>query len=141
MLQCYNLINLSRFCGSFTSGQLHSSALNAKKKITKSKVLSGNDRGNTAAVSTSPSNNTTRLLHTVESGPPRLPQQSRYVCAHTSEGIIKRLIKFDVFCFFLHGRTASDDIEKWKALQRKKNRCFLHQMGFTVFVLALSLSL
>lgn len=129
-------------CGSFTSGQLHNSALNAKKKITKSKALSGNDRGNTAAVSTSPSDTTTRLLHKVESGTPRLPQQSRYVCTHTSEGIIKRLIKFDVFCFFfLHGRTASDDIEKWKALQRKKNRCVLRQMGSAVFVLALSLSL
>lgn len=73
-----------QICGFFTSGQLHNSALNAKKKITKSKVLSGNDCGNTATVSTSPSNNTTRLLHTVESGPPRLPQQSRYVCTHTS---------------------------------------------------------
>ncbi|TNM97403.1 hypothetical protein fugu_015559 [Takifugu bimaculatus] len=77
------------------SGQLHNSALNAKEKVTKGKVLSGNDLGNAATVSTSASNNTARVLGTVEPGRPSLPQQNR---------------------------TASDEIEKWKALLRKKNR-------------------
>lgn len=66
---------------SFTSGQLLNSALNAKEKVTKGKVLSGNDLGNAATVSTSASNNTARALGTVEPGRPSLPQQNRCICA------------------------------------------------------------
>lgn len=65
---------------SFTPGQLHNSALNAKEKVTKGKVLSGNDLGNAATVSRSAPNNTARVLGPVEHGRPSLPQQNRCIC-------------------------------------------------------------
>ncbi|XP_073350789.1 tubulin epsilon and delta complex protein 2 [Pagrus major] len=78
--------------GSLDLGQLHTSALHAKNKTIRSKVLSGNDPGKAAAISTPSSNKTAPASHTGESS---LPRQNR---------------------------TDSDQTAKWKSLRTKKNR-------------------
>lgn len=64
------------------SGQLHTSALNSTEKTIRSNMLTGDDLGKAAAISTPTSNNRVPVSRTGESGAHNLPQQNRCVFTH-----------------------------------------------------------